>query len=185
MTFFDYAEKVKVVQEFGIRDDEVGKEELKHLLLSRNHEDPIAAIPVKELPAFIDYDNKKQWNAVVLSENIPNFNFIPVDNKIPYFDKNGNEKRRCDAIIYTKQTVVFIELKDQAKDWFDDAVEQLKSTIEHFNSVDGLYKFKFKKAYACNKIHPCFNYHFKSRMQQFFRETGISLHSETVIKNVR
>ena len=50
MTFFDYAEKVKSVKEFGIRDDEAGKEELKVLLLAKNPEDSKAAIPVKELP---------------------------------------------------------------------------------------------------------------------------------------
>lgn len=164
MSFFDYAEKVEPVQEFGIRDD--GKKS-------------------SELPVYLDYENKKDWNATVVSENRSDFNFIPVDNRIPYYDKQGNERKRCDAMVYTDQTVVFIELKDQMHNWFDDAVEQLKSTIEHFDNVDGLDKFRFKKAYACNKEHPNFNYHYKERMQQFYRDTGVTLRPEAVIKGIR
>ena len=63
----------------------------------------------------MDYENKKDWNATVVSENRSDFNFIPVDNRIPYYDKQGNERKRCDAMVYTEQTVVFIELKDQKR----------------------------------------------------------------------
>jgi len=185
MTFFDYSEKVNPVDEFGIRDDENGKEKLKASILAENPESPFSAIPVKELPAFIDYDNKKDWNAIIESSGRSDFNFIAVDNNIPYYDKNGNEKNRCDAMIWTENTVVFIELKDKAKDWLDDAIVQLKSTIELFEETDGLDKFKFKKAYACNKSRPSFNHQFKDRMQQFFRDTRVSLHPEMVIKNVK
>lgn len=185
MTFFDYSEKVKPADEFGIRDDEKGKEERRNLELSNNPESPILSIPIKELPAFIDYNNKKEWNAVVQSDNRNDFNFIAVDNNIPYNDKDGNENSRCDSIIYTEQTIVFIELKNQEKKWFEESINQLKMTIDHFDKTDGLNKFKFKKAYACNKIHPYFNYQFKNRIQQFFRETGVSLHPEMIIKNVR
>ena len=161
MTFFDYSERVNPVFEFGICDNK------------------------KEKPAFVVYENKKDWNAVVESKNRGDFNFIAVDNKIPYYDERGNEKKRCDAMVWTTKTVVFIELKDQSKDWFDDAVAQLKSTIEHFDDVDGLDKFEHKRAYACNKSHPYFNFHYKERMQQFFKETGVSLRPEVLIKNVK
>ena len=79
--------------------------------------------------------------------------FIAVDNNIPYYDTDGNEMSHCDAMIYTKQTLIFIELKNQAKDWISESIEQLKSTIKHFDETDGLDKFRFKKAYACNKAH--------------------------------
>ena len=49
MTFFDYSEKVQPVMEFGIRDDEEGKEKIKALLLAKDPSTPIAAIPAKEL----------------------------------------------------------------------------------------------------------------------------------------
>ena len=183
MTFFGYSKKVNPVDEFGIRDDEKGKEELKNKLLANNPKSTIALTPVKEMPAFIDYDNKKEWNAVIESFGRNDFNFIAVDNKIPYYDKKGNEKNRCDAIIWTENTIVFIELKEQDKDWFNEATVQLKSTIKFFDEVDGLDKFK--KAYACNKSHPYFNYHFKDRIQKFFRDTGVSLHPEMVIRKIK
>ncbi|MCR5291238.1 MAG: hypothetical protein K6E51_14720 [Treponema sp.] len=185
MSFFDYAEKVKPVQIFGIRDDEEGKERIKSVILAKNPSDSIAAIPAKKLPAFLDYENKNDWNSIILSDGRTDINFIAVDNRIQYCDKHGDEKKRCDAMIYTEQTVVFIELKNQMKDWFDDAVEQLKSTIDHFDDVDGLDKFRFKKAYACNKQHPIFNYHYKERMQKFYKDTGVTLRPEMVIKNIK
>ena len=87
MTFFDYSEKVKSANEFGIRDDDKGKEELKDSILAENPESLLATIPVKELPAFIDYDNKEDWNAIIESCGRSDFNFIAVDNNIPYYDK--------------------------------------------------------------------------------------------------
>lgn len=163
MTFFDYSEKINPVQEFGICDN---KDE-------------------KEKPAFVVYTDKDSWNAHVISEKRDDFNFIAVDNNIPYNDENGKEKKRCDAMVWTPETVIFIELKDQDKDWFDRAVEQLKSTIIHFDNVDGLDNFHFKKAYACNKTHPYFNYHFKTRIQQFYNETGVNLRPQVLIDKVK
>lgn len=185
MTFFDYSENINPVKEFGIRDDEAGKEKLKADVLAKNPCDEIASIPAKELSAFIDYENKEEWNAVVESDCRNDFNFIAVDNNIPYYDAKGNEEKRCDAMIFTDSTVIFIELKDQAKDWFEGAVEQLKSTIAHFSDCNGLESFKFKKAYICNKAHPYFNCQYKDRIQRFFKETGVSLRTEKLIKNVR
>jgi len=163
MTFFDYSEKVKAVSEFGICDNKIEKEK----------------------PAFVIYENKDIWNAAIVSEMRDDFNFIAVDNNIPYNDKDGNEKKRCDAMVWTPESVVFIELKDQNRDWLDKAIEQLKSTIEHFDNVDGLNRFKFKKAYACNKARPFFNYQFKDRIQQFYNETGVNLRIEVLIKNIK
>ena len=88
-------------------------------------------------------------------------------------------------MLLTENTVIFIELKNQAKEWLETAIDQLKSTISHFDDTDGLDRFKFKKAYICNKAHPNFNYQYKIRIQQFFKETGVSLHPEMVIKNVK
>ena len=88
MTFFDYSENINPVKEFGIRDDEAGKEKLKANVLAKNPCDEIAPI-------------------------------------------------------------------------------------------------KFKKAYICNKAHPYFNCQYKDRIQRFFKETGVSLRTEKLIKNIR
>lgn len=185
MSFFDYCEKVNCVEKFGIRDDEEGKEILKQERLSKNPSDSIFSVPTKELPAFIDYQNIEKWNAAVESQNRNDFNFIAVDNNVPCVDENGNEKSRCDAIIFTLQTIIFIEIKIKDRDWIKDASEQLKSTIEYFKSTENINNFKYKKAYTCNKQHPSFNFHHKEFMHKFFQETGVVLKSEMIIKDVK
>lgn len=163
MSFFDYSVFVNKSNEFGICENKISKEQ----------------------PAYIDYDNNELWDAVVKSDNRADFRFIAVDNNIPYNDKNGNEKKRCDAMLYTEQTVIFIELKAQDKDWLNEAIGQLKSTIEHFKNEENIMNFKFRKAYACNRKHPNFNYQFKSRMQKFYNETGVLLRPERIINNIK
>lgn len=163
MSFFEYSVPVNKSVEFGIRENKTEKEQ----------------------PAYIDYNNRELWDAVVESNNKTDFNFIAVDNNIPYNDKIGNEKKRCDAMLYTGQTVIFIELKNQEKDWLNEAIGQLKSTIEHFKNEENIMNFKYRKAYACNKTHPNFNCQFESRMQKFYRETRVLLRSERIIKNIK
>ena len=185
MTFFDYSMPVRPVDEFGIRDDTEGKKNLRKSHLSEEPADQKQMLPAEELPAFIDYTCKEKWNAVVESYGREDFNFIPVDNNIPYLDENGNEKSRCDAIIFTERTIVFIELKDKDRNWLTDAIAQLKSTIGHFMEEEDISRFKYKKAYACNRSHPYFNYQFKDCMQRFYRETGIPLRPMMVIRNIK
>ena len=50
---------------------------------------------------------------------------------------------------------------------------------------ENIMNFKYRKAYACNKSHPNFNCQFKSRIQKFYRETGVLLRSERIIKNIK
>ncbi len=163
MSFFDYSVSVDKSDEFGICEDKTAK----------------------ELPAYIDYDNEDLWDAVVETHGLVDLNFIAVDNNIPYNDEKGNERKRCDAILYTEQTVVFIELKNQDRNWLNEAIGQLKSTIEHFKNEEDITKFKYRKSYACNKSHPHFNYQFKDRIQKFSKETRIILRTERVIKDIK
>ena len=70
MSFFEYSVPVNKSVEFGIREHETEKEK----------------------PAYIDYNNQEQWDAVIESNNRTDFRFIAVDNNIPYNDIIGNEK---------------------------------------------------------------------------------------------
>lgn len=90
-----------------------------------------------------------------------------------------------DLKFFTLQTIIFIELKIKDRDWIKDASEQLKSTIEYFKLTENINNFKYKKAYACNKQHPSFNFHHKEFMHKFFQETGIVLKSEMIIKDIK
>lgn len=52
--------------------------------------------------------------------------------------------------------IYFIELKDQAKGWIIDAIEQLESTVQFFIANHDLNAYTHKKAFACNKQHKHF-----------------------------
>ena len=56
------------------------------------------------------------WNVTVECNNRKDYRFIPVDNNIPLTRKNSSGKeetgKSCDAILYTNNTVCFIELKN-------------------------------------------------------------------------
>ncbi|MEL3901404.1 MAG: hypothetical protein P1P60_01005 [Treponema phagedenis] len=166
MNFFEYSEPVNAVERFGIRDDEEGKQ-------------------AKEMPAFVDYTEKALWNAEIVSDNRNDFNFIAVDKQIPYFDEKGNQNSLCDAIVWTPNTIVFIELKTGAKSWLTEAIAQLKSTINFFQTCEDIQKFKYKKAYACNKQHPNFHYQQSHVMQAFVKKTGVVLRTEKEIKGIK
>ena len=130
MSFFEYSVPVNKSVEFGIRENKTEKEQ----------------------PAYIDYNNRELWDAVVESNNRTDFRFIAVDNNIPYNDKIGNEKKRCDAMLYTEQTVIFIELKNQEKDWLNEAIGQLKSTIEHFKNEENIIEIDNLNDYNNNNF---------------------------------
>lgn len=184
MSFFDYSESVNSVERFGIRDDEEGKQPLINKELEENYQGQKAK-QAKEMPAFVDYTEKSLWNAEILSDNRNDFNFIAVDNQIPYFDKDGNQKTLCDAIVWTPNTIIFIELKTNDKSWCSKAIVQLESTIEFFKSCEDINKFKYKKAYACNSQHPKFNHQYSNRMQKFVKKNGVVFRPEKEIKGIK
>jgi len=162
--FFAYSQKVNAVPEFGICDD-AGKEQ----------------------PAYIDYDISRQedWGGVVQSENSQDYSFIAVDNNI-IIQKPDNEKQeesRCDAMLHTKKTIAFIELKDKRKTKAGDAAKQLKKTIEVFKENHDIMQFENKKAYVCNKAHPHMNVTSNSLCDQFLKDTGVTLHVARTIKS--
>lgn len=163
--FFGYTEKVNPVEKFGLIDpeDSQGKKS-----------------------AYIDYDfeNVENWNANVQCNNRSDYSFIAVDNNIPLTKKvNGKNETAssCDAMLYTKNTVCFIELKADKKgnDWCKKAVKQLESTIELFGK--NLDRFNSKKAYICNSRSPHFHFSHKNIMQEFYKQNKIVLRIQTEI----
>jgi hypothetical protein len=103
--FFSYAQTVVPVPEFGICDDDDGT------------------------PAYISTNKYDKWIAHVECNDRNDYSFIAVDNNIPVPRKNSDMENRCDAMLYTKETVCFVELKDRAREWSAHAVEQLEATM--------------------------------------------------------
>ena len=117
-----------------------------------------------ELPAFISYNrNNHTWVATVSNPERKRIQFLPVDKHIPLKRQDGNDAMRCDTMLltsplHTKETIVFIELKDVGLSARNEArkhaVEQLKETIESFLEYHQLDSYKKRLAYVANRRHP-------------------------------
>lgn len=140
-------------------------------------------------PAEISYDKaeKEKWNAVVESNNRDDYKFIAVDNNIPlsHVNSSGIEEtnKRCDAMLYTKKSVCFIELKIAREAWLQPAIEQLESTIQDFG--DEINKYDYKKAYVCNKNRPQSSYLFTNIQSQFYKKHKIVLRTKIEIDELK
>lgn len=135
--------------------------------------------------AYVDYNNRDKWIAVVKNKSGYPVNFTAIDNCIEILRPDGNNDNRCDAMLSNHQNLIFIELKDQNKDWIDHAVnDQLATTIRHFKDNYDITKYRKTKAYACNKAHPQFHYSHIELMERFKNDFDVRLciGSEIVIK---
>lgn len=133
-------------------------------------------------PAYIDRVNKNKWIATVENRTDKPINFTAVDNCIEVFRPNGSMENRCDALLTNVDYIVFVELKNQKSDWIGHAVEdQLQTTIDNFKANHDISKYRYKRAFACNKKHPNFQVSYKSRMSQFYQKNGVRLCLENKI----
>lgn len=121
----------------------------------------------------------------VTNNNCRNIQFTPIDHNIIIIE-NGNERSQCDGMLYVEATkeLIFIEMKDSNKNWINEAIEQLKSTITHFSSNHIVTDFKKRNAYAANKQHPFFQYSKKELAEVFRNQTKFRLNitNKIVIK---
>lgn len=100
--------------------------------------------------AYSDLGNPEIWIATVKNNNGIGLTFTPVD-KCLIKDNEHPGRARCDGILTSVQHLYFVELKNQAKNWISDAIEQLDSTVEFFKAAHDINQFKHKKVFACNK----------------------------------
>lgn len=132
----------------------------------------------EKTPAYVNIDltQKDLWIAKVDNRTGKPVYFIAVDNKIEIRRENGEMENRCDAILHHADYIIFVELKDQRKDWIVHAVEdQLATTIRFFKSCHDITAFRHRVAYACNKKHPSFACSHKEYMQRFRNEHNVRL----------
>lgn len=132
--------------------------------------------------AYSDTTNHNLWIAKVSNPNAIEVLFTPVDHNIVVYN-NGNELSQCDGMLTYNQNenIFFVELKTGAKNWIQDAIDQLKSTISIFKQNHLITDYKRKYAYAANKKYPNFNYSKKGEMSAFKYETGFHLYIQTDI----
>jgi hypothetical protein len=134
--------------------------------------------PPANNPAYIDEANGANWIAVVENESQQEITFTAIDNCIEILRSDGKSKQRCDGMLTYKTTVIFVELKDrnaQGNAWVEDAIPQLKSAIESFETTDMAQNFNKKLAYVCNRQHPKFKSTQQQRMDEFYTNTNYVL----------
>lgn len=85
------------------------------------------------------------------------------------------DRRRCDGMLTTDDTLYLVELKNVRTGWIQDALEQLESTIELLHENEDLTNFRLRKAFACNRRHARFQEVDHERNQRCFREYGFRL----------
>lgn len=102
--------------------------------------------------AYIDVDNNSKWIASVINPNSKPVCFTAIDNCIEIRRENGNMDLRCDGMIDYPDNIVFIELKNQhTGGWASDGLQQIESTILHYQHNHDLSLHKYKRAFVINK----------------------------------
>lgn len=136
----------------------------------------------EKTPAYVDYMHKDKWAARVENHTGAPLNFTAVNNCLSFEREDGNKDNCCDALLTSRDHIVFIELKDQRKDWISHAVErQLQTTIDHFKASHDLGRYKCCRAFVCNRRHPAFQVSHKEMMSQFYRRNKVRLVIQGVV----
>ncbi len=131
--------------------------------------------------AFIDTANSENWIAIVINPNQIAVVFTAIDNCVEILRPNGDMESRCDGMLTYPGNIVFVELKNQRKNWISDAIDQLETTIRHFFENHDIDRFRRRRAFACNKRHPNFEVLENERMKRFFDESRVRLNVQAEI----
>lgn len=130
----------------------------------------------EKTPAYVDTVQPEKWVAVVKNISDKSINFTAVDNCVEIQRTDGTMDFRCDAMLTNEDNIVFVELKDQGSGWITHAVdEQLQTTIDNFKANHDISKYKYKRAFACNKRFPNFRISYKDKMNAFYNKNHIRL----------
>jgi len=102
--------------------------------------------------AYTNTDDSSRWVATVENESHVELIFTAIDNCVIMGDEEQGRKR-CDGMLSSIEHIYFVELKNQREGWIADAIAQLESTIRFFMEHHDISRFRYKKAFACNKRH--------------------------------
>ena len=130
-----------------------------------------------ERPAIVTTGgDAKEWNAVVHNSNGDKITFVPLDHQIVINPTPSTTYSLCDCMLYRDRCwLAVVELKNQTCSWIEDAISQLKSTIDLLEGNTQAHLFTRREAYAANRKHPAFSYSAKSRMNDFRNRTKFRL----------
>lgn len=131
--------------------------------------------------AYVAITTPPEWVATVVNEQQVPVTFTAID-KCVIEDGEEEGRGRCDGMLTTDRHLYLVELKNQRTAWQSGATEQLRSTLRFLQreAVD-LGRFRYRKAYACNRRHPRFAVLDNETKKGFFTEFGFRLHAGATI----
>lgn len=157
----DCKEEARKEKQFGICDDQNGTK------------------------AYTDTVSHSKWIAKVINENQIDVSFTAIDNCIIVCKEGTKDKESsCDGMLTFDQSLYLVELKKQGTGgWISDAKAQLVNTIKMISENHDLTKFRFKKAFACNRKHPSFTVIDAAERKLFFEMTkGFRIDAQAEIR---
>ncbi len=134
--------------------------------------------------AYTDNTNSKKWIATIKNDKRKKIVFTAIDNCIIILKEETSDKEStCDGMLTFENSLFLVELKVQRQGgWLPRAISQLENTIKLIKKHNDISKIKYKKAYACNKIHPRFQIMASEQMKRFFDKTGFRIDVQAEIK---
>ncbi len=121
------------------------------------------------------------WICTVQNDTRLQVVFRAIDKCADIRRADGNKESTCDCILTYTDNIVFVELKELRKDWMEDGIDQLESTLDLFPE-NVLRRFKHKRAFVANRKHPHFNRIENERKQRFYSRYRIRLLIEATVK---
>ena len=124
--------------------------------------------------AYTDISDSSKWIATIKNKNKKELIFTAIDKCIIKDDEQP-DRGRCDGMLTSFEHLYFLELKNEARGWINDAIGQLESTIKFFIENHDVTSFRHKKAFACNKQHKPFKVIDNELNHRFFRTYGFRI----------
>lgn len=108
--------------------------------------------------AFLAFGEQPDWICTVINNSQVSVEFRAIDHCVIILRNDGNQERSCDAMLTYEDNIVFIELKDKAKNWMEDGIKQIRETLLFFTANHDLSIYRHKRAFVANRKHPHFHF---------------------------
>lgn len=141
-----------------------------------------------QIATLIEDSDLDSCECIIINNKVITLNFTPIDKLIPLKKQNGDDDKRCDAMLFIKDSaILFIELKKNnwqdkngeiCERYAEEKLEQLKSTIQHFkrwHPIDFKNRKIIKQAHLTNIIRPHFEFQDIKITEGFESETKFIL----------
>lgn len=134
--------------------------------------------------AYTDVVDNNGWDATVINADQQEVTFTAIDNCMVFLREGSKDQHRsCDGMLTTSEKLYLVELKNKGSSWISDGIEQLESTMNLIiASGEDLSRYRYKKAFVCNRKHRHFEELGNERNLRIFRTYGFRLDVHATVK---